>query len=323
MIRSILIAGMHTEENQYQRYCDELWLESEHLPEVRNGVVPGKYDAALIASDIASHSLFHAVKAAYAGKPIFIARNGISAIRESLEEKIFGNADTLKKLRHAHRGHPRTNRNILPISARMWWILANFAKPGHKIKYADIVRYFEKNLLRGVETSISQAWMKGRSDGCLTDVSRGVCIFNGIRMHDYETFMEHNLECEVSVVMNFPIKPIIRREAATDIFKESELSRSDTVKIEHGIEASSSPVVIEKTQEGAGLELLLEEILAQQEELRRLKMAIEETIPTIIQREIQSITKVMSLNQRLAEIRPDEADRIHQVLDILYPKQRA
>jgi hypothetical protein len=121
---------------------------------------------------------------------------------------------------------------------------------------------------------------------------------------------------------NFPIKPIVRRESAAEIFKDEPCK---TEKIAVAAEPSITVSDAKSTDEEnpAAYEILLEEIVRQQDEIKQLRSLIEIKIPSIIQAEIQGVTRLLTLNERLNGIDPDEAAKFFQVLDILYPKKRA
>jgi hypothetical protein len=299
MMRSVLVAGMHDESNQYTRFCDDLWLSWEHLPEIRAGHVPTKFDGAIVAAAIASHSLYQSVKSAYGqlGKPIFLSKVGISEIKEDFLIAVFGNAETLRIL--SERSDFQNRAQVMSISTRMWWVLANFLKVGDSFKLKDLMRFFEKNLITGEEKAIQQGWYRGRAEGNLTEISPGSSTFNGIPHRAYEIIKGYGLTCpEENVIMEakakgpFKAKPVIQYEE--NVFEMKK-----------------------ETDHSASIDLLLEAITRSQDEVRALKEMIEKTVPEIIKTEMRGISTMLgSLVPKLNGLAPDQIEKVDQMLDL-------
>jgi hypothetical protein len=310
MIRSVLIAGMHDEKNKYTRYCEDLWLKWEHLPELRNSHVPTKHDATIIAASIASHTLYHAVRDAYKseGKPVFLSKEGISEIKEDFEREVFGSEHIIKKLREPTPDGVR-QRGALSISARFWWVLSAFKQPGDEIKLQDIVRFFDKFIMKDEQKALAQVWYRGRHDDCLEDVEPGIAIFKGVPRTAIETIKSCDMWKDDDYRETMPRPNIVIRKPAPAALIEAVESEPIT-KVQYAPEPQVS-------ETNASLELLLESMASQQEAITALQTMIEKRIPEIIQNEIKGITVLLgSLVPKLEGLTPEQLTKVDQMIDL-------
>ena len=312
MRRSVLIAGMNDEENQYTRFAADAWLDWEHMAEVRAGHVPTKHDAVIVAAAIASHSLYQAVKSAYnqMGKPIFLSKVGISEIREDFDLWMFGDKATIAKLRQA----PGNGEPAMPITLRFGWLLSNFLQVGDQVKLKDIHRFFDKFMNIGLEKAVAQAWYKARELGWLTELSAGKCVFNGIPESIYHGIAQHGLDCPKENVM----KPAIKAKSS---FKEASFPtyvvECETEKAEQVVEPEPIKARHDEHDHSATTDLLLEAISKSQDEVRALREMIEKTVPELIQREMRGVTVLLgSLVPKLQGLSPEQVIKVDQMLDL-------
>jgi len=310
MRRSILVAGMNDEENQYTRFCTDAWFDWEHMAEVRAGHVPTKHDAVIVAAAIASHSLYQSVKAAYnqMGKPLFLSKVGISEIREDFDLWMFGDKATIAKLKQL----PGNGEPAMPVTSRFGWLLANFLNVGDQVKLKDIQRFFDKFMNIGLEKAVAQAWYKARENGMLTELSAGKCVFNGIPETLYQAIQLHGLTCPKENVMEAV-------KSTKSKFKEAHFP-SYVVECEAEKEEIQEQPETKKhsvDDHSATTDLLLEAISRSQDEVRALREMIERTVPEIIQREMRVVTVLLgSLVPKLQGLSPDQVVKVDQMLDL-------
>ena len=302
MRRSVLIAGMNDEENQYTRFASDAWLDWEHMAEVRAGHVPTKHDAVIVAAAIASHGLYQAVKSAYnqMGKPIFLSKVGISEIREDFDLWMFGDKQTIAKLRQI----PGHGEPAMPVTSRFGWLLANFRNVGDQVSLKDIQRFFDKFMNIGLDKAVAQAWYKARENGMLTELSAGKCIFNGIPETLNQAIQLHGLTCPKENVME-----------AVKISK-SKFKEVPAYVVECEVDQPQEKEKVD-TDHSATTDLLLEAILKSQDEVRMLREMIEKTVPEIIQREMRGVTVLLgSLVPKLQGLSSDQVIKVDQMLDL-------
>jgi hypothetical protein len=292
--RSVLVAGMHDEENQYTRYVSDWWLDFEHLPEIRGGHIPTKQDCVIVAAAIASHSLYQSVKSSYneMGKPIFLSKQGISEIKKEFELWAFGDQHVLDKMRQK----PAAGVPAMPMTLRVAWLLGNFIEIGDSVKLKDLLRFFDRNVAIGHEKAIGQAWYKFRELGYLTELSTGSSTFNGL-----SEAVQNNLKTHGLTIKEDNLMAVVMPKAKGPIVFQKEEPKVEVVD----------------TENSASTELLLEAMVRSQDEVRALKEFIEVSIPRIIKDEMRGISTMLgSLVPKLNGLAPDQIQKVDQMLDL-------
>jgi hypothetical protein len=334
-IRSVLVAGLKTSENQFIRYCEELWLKAEHLEEASpTKVISTRHDAAIIVTTVASHFMYHRVRDLYSGKPIFIAGAGVSGIKEEFESKVFGGSHILAKLREIPAEHTRSAPAV-PISIRLWWLLANFKSIGDTVKFKDVSKFFDRFLVKGQESALSGAWHGGRNSGFLEDVSRGVTIFNGIPLSAYEAMVQHKLPCPENVVMKMnnpavvtPIKAPEKDDTVIQLAPVKETTEPAPKAAQVANDPASDLLLDSMTtlldQQKQFIAMFSQTISEIKVEIKGIKEEINELrekvsgIPTTLERELRGVSvKTDSISAKLAGLGPDETAVVDQSIGLL------
>jgi hypothetical protein len=308
MINSVLVAGMHTEGNQYVKYCEDMMLRWEHMPEIRNRHVPAKHDAVIIAAAIASHDLYHEVKEVYtqAGKPVFLSKKGVSEIKVNFEDHVFGH-DALKALRQ-----PLEFDDAIPIKYRVWWVLGRFLEPGDELRLKTLDRFFDKFLLKGHAKAVHNVWYSGRTDGYLETVGSGKAIFRGVPEFAVERLAEYNLTCEERKIMRQDGVKVRPRVVAPLNFMEEEAEVTEDVA--NHTDLSS----VRDEDKDAMHQIILEALSHSQSEMRGLKSWLVDNIPQMIRAEMKGVNSVIgSIQPKLAELSPDQLAHIDQMITLM------
>jgi hypothetical protein len=334
-IRSVLIAGLKTSDNQFIRYCEDLWLKAEHLEEASpTKVISTRHDAAIIVTTVASHFMFHRVRELYSGKPVFIAGAGVSGIKEEFESKVFGGSDVLMRLREIPAENPRSG-SAVPISVRLWWLLANFKAVGDTVKFKDVSRFFDRFLVKGQDSALSGAWHGGRNSGFLEDVSRGVTIFNGIPLSAYEAMVQHKLPCPENVVMKMnnpavvtPIKTPEKDDTIIQLAPVKETTEPTPKEAQAANDPASDLLLDCMTtlldQQKQIIAMFSQTVSEIKIEIKGIKEEINELrekvsgIPTTLERELRGVSvKTDSISAKLAGLGPDETAVVDQSIGLL------
>jgi hypothetical protein len=319
------------------RYCEELWLKAEHLEEASpTKVISTRHDAAIIVTTVASHFMFHRVRDLYSGKPVFIAGAGVSGIKEEFESKVFGGSKILTKLREIPAENTR-NGSAVPISVRLWWLLANFKAIGDTVKFKDVSKFFDRFLVKSQESALSGAWHGGRSSGFLEDVSRGVTIFNGIPLSAYEAMVQHKLPCPENVVMKMnnpavvtPIKAPEKDDANTlQLASIQDVPESPRSGSQHTANDPANDLLLDSMttlldQQKQLISMLSQTVIDLKADIKVLKEEINELrekvshIPEAMERELRGVAvKTDSISAKLAGLNPEETAVVDQSIGLL------
>jgi hypothetical protein len=298
---------MHNEGNQFVRYCDEMLLKAEHMPEVKNQFVPTKHDAAIIAAPMASHALFYQVRDAYKGqgKPVFLAKGGISDIKHDFEDQVFGSHEIIKLLRRS----PDQDDSV-PALHRFWWVMARFNEVGQEVAIKKVQKFFEKFLLKGQERNVSNAWYRGRDDGFLKPTGAGKVIFLGVPERIAKQLNEQNLKVEDEKVIKSNV--IVRKNTFNPIFKDESIL--EEIKLEE------EPIKVAETsnESEVAVQLLLETMGTMQGEIRGLKDYMDLRLPEIVRTEMKILnTLVGEIQPELAGLTPEQLNQIMSMIKIM------
>ena len=273
--RSVLLLGMHLEQNQYSKYLREKWLHVEH---VEGSSTIKKYpscDVLLVARDQLKHSTFYDCRDFYKDRdrPVFLAKDGMSATRKVFEEVVFG-PGVIEQLQSLD----------MPYDLKIAYCLTRFHKPGDiisqkefKARFADFIDLaideHPRNGLGNFFYKLRKPSMRILSAHDLRNKSNTKYIYHGLQGHFVDQLIELNIWIpkEESIPWN--------DEVESDGQEELELVQP---KKSHGWTAPLLEEIVEVPQLMPEEETFVEESMAAEDEIA-IEIEAERTQDPIVE----------------------------------------